>query len=64
LEVNFDDPRLEELCRSDKGLRKECGLVRAKRIGQRLKDLGAAETLEDMRSMPGRCHELTADLKG
>ena len=64
MEVNFDDPRLADLCRSEKGLRKECGVVRAKRIQQRLKDLGAAETLQDMRSMPGCCHELTADLKG
>jgi len=30
-----------------------------------LRELAAAETLDDMRHLPGaRCHQLTADLKG
>ena len=39
-------------------------MVRAKRIQQRLKDLRAAETLADMRYLPGRCHELRENLAG
>jgi plasmid maintenance system killer protein len=64
LEVNFDDPRLEKTCRSDKELRREHGPVRARRIQQRLNDLRAAETLDDMRMLPGRCHELSANRAG
>ena len=38
--------------------------IEAKKIQQRLKDLRAAETLADMRLMPGRCHELRENLAG
>ena len=64
MEVFFDDPSLAEVCASEKELRKRCGTVRAKRIQQRLKDLRAAETLADMRHLPGRCHELRENLAG
>jgi plasmid maintenance system killer protein len=64
LEVSFDDPGLAALCASDRDLRRRCGTVRAKKIQQRLKDLRAAETLADMRHLPGRCHELHANLAG
>jgi len=64
LEVSFEDADLAEMCRSDRELRKKCGMVRAKKIQQRLKDLRAAETLADMRSLPGRCHELHGDRAG
>ena len=36
----------------------------AQLIQERLASLRAAETLEVMRTLPGRCHELTSDLKG
>jgi plasmid maintenance system killer protein len=42
----------------------ECGAVRAKKIQTRIKNLRAAETLADMRTLPGRCHELTGDRAG
>ncbi|HUC21135.1 MAG TPA: type II toxin-antitoxin system RelE/ParE family toxin [Streptosporangiaceae bacterium] len=64
MEVFFEDPRLEKMFSNEKELRKQHGPARAKRIGQRVKDLRAVETLADMRQMPGRCHELTADLAG
>ena len=64
LEVFFDDPDLAEVCASEKELRKKCGTVRAKKIQQRLKDLRGAETLADMRYLPGRCHELRENLAG
>ena len=37
---------------------------RAKLIRRRLDDLRAAPTLEVMRNLPGRCHELKGDRKG
>lgn len=64
MEVFFDDPRLGKMCESDRELRRWCGLERAKKIQLRLKDLQGAETLEDMRNLPGRCHELKADRAG
>ena len=36
----------------------------ARRVGLRLDDLAAAETLEIVRVLPGRCHELHGDLDG
>jgi proteic killer suppression protein len=64
LEVSFEDPRLRDLFESEKELRKQCGTVRAKKIQVRLADLRAADTLADMRHLPGRCHELTAARAG
>jgi len=64
LEVSFEDADLAETCRNERELRKRHGVVRAKRIQQRLKDLSAAETLADMRYLPGRCHELHGDRAG
>lgn len=37
---------------------------RAKLIRRRLDDLRAAQTLEVMRSLPGRCHQLKGDRAG
>ena len=64
MEVLFDEPDLAEACASEKELRKKCGVVRAKKIQQRIKDLKAAETLADMRFFPGRCHELRENFAG
>lgn len=64
VEVSFDDPRLKAIFESEKKLLREHGKNRARKIKSRLDDLRAAETLADMRSFPGRCHELTQDLVG
>lgn len=64
LEVTFDDPGLGKLCESEKELRRKWGAIRAKKIQARITQLRGAETLEDMRSLPGRCHELREDLAG
>lgn len=40
------------------------GKRRGELIQRRLDDLRAADTLEDVRHLPGRYHELTADRKG
>lgn len=47
-----------------KKLRREYGVEMARVIQRRLDDLAAAECLEDMRHLPGRCHELSGDRKG
>jgi plasmid maintenance system killer protein len=64
LEVSFDDPDLAETFGNERELRKRHGVVRAKKIKQRMDDLKAAETLAVMRSLPGRCHELHGDRAG
>jgi len=51
-------------CNNQKLLVRRHGSVRAKKIRRRLDDLRAAETLEDMRHVPGRCHELGGTRSG
>jgi proteic killer suppression protein len=64
LEVSFDDADFAHTCRNERQLLKRHGLVRAKKIQQRLKALRAADTLADMRSLPRRRHELHGDRAG
>lgn len=64
MKVSFDDERLRKLFESDRELRKQCGAERAKKIQIRISALRAAESLEDMRNLPGRCHELKANYAG
>ena len=44
----------------EKALGADCG----SRLARRLDDLRAAGCLEDLRHLPGRCHELHGDRKG
>jgi plasmid maintenance system killer protein len=64
VEISFDDADLAETLGNGRELQKRHGVVRAKKIQQRLKALAAAETLAVMRSAPGRCHELHGDRSG
>jgi proteic killer suppression protein len=64
VEVYFDDHGLERTWESDKELRKEHGINRAKKIKTRRSQLRAAVTLADLRYAPGRWHELTANKDG
>ena len=43
---------------------KTWGPIQAKKLRQRLDDLKATSTLEVMRLLPGRCHELKGDRAG
>jgi len=47
-----------------KRLIRRYNIQRAKLIGRRLDDLKAAASLEVMRYLPGRCHELKGDRRG
>lgn len=64
MEVTFDTNKLAKTCGSESKLRGEFGPRMAEVIMQRLADLAAADNLEVMKMLPGKCHELTVDLKG
>lgn len=64
MEITFDDNKLEKLANDFKKCQKVMGIRRAKLYNKRLSDLRNAYTLEDVRHLPGRYHELTDDRKG
>jgi proteic killer suppression protein len=64
MEVSFASPKLQSVCESERELRKRYGANTAKKVMNRLTDLHAAATLEVMRNLPGRIHELTGDRVG
>jgi len=65
LEITFRNRKLEKFCNSAKEMQSKLGKRMAEKLQQRLSELAAAETLDDMRYLPGaRCHELTGNLKG
>jgi proteic killer suppression protein len=64
MNIVFKDKKFEKECNSQRLLEKKHGVDRAKRIRRRLDDLCAAIVLEDMRNLPGRCHELLHDRAG
>ena len=64
MEVLFATRRLQRRLNSTAEARKVHGDVMAKKIGLRLQQMEAARSLDDLRNLPGRWHELTGDLKG
>jgi toxin HigB-1 len=64
MEISFATSKLAKICNSDTKLQGAYGPRLARVIKRRLMDLHAAETLESMRIVPGRCHQLTGDLEG
>lgn len=62
--IHFHDKSFEIECNVFKQLQRHQGPHRARKIRQRLDDLKAAENLEIMKTLPGRCHELTGDRRG
>ncbi len=65
MEISLASGKMAKLCNSQREMRSKLGPRCAERLQQRLEELRAAATLEDMRSLPGaRCHELTQDRKG
>ncbi len=63
MEIDFDSPKLEKLFNSHKDLVRKYGDRMAGLIRRRLDDLDAADNLEHIRNLPGRCHELHGDKK-
>lgn len=64
MDISFRTSKLRKTLTKAKKRRRTYGTNSAKKIKRRLDDLRAAECLEDMRHLPGRCHELRGDLKG
>lgn len=64
MEVFFATKKLASRLGSDRDRVKEFGAQAARRIDLRLQQLRRVPTLEDMRNLPGRCHELSGDLRG
>jgi len=56
---------MEKTCASERESVRKWGAENARKIHQRLAELRAADTLEDVTALPGlRCHQLTADRAG
>ena len=65
MQITFRNRKLEKLCNSDKEMRGKLGLRMADKLQQRLNELTAVETLDEMRQLTAaRCHELSGNLKG
>ena len=64
MEITFPTSRLRTLFTSKQRLVKTYGAVGARKIQTRLSQLEAANSLADMKWLPGRCHELTGDHDG
>lgn len=64
VEILFANKKLQQLCQSRQALQREHGQSCARKATGRLQDLEAATSLEDMRTLPGSCHELTGDRAG
>jgi len=64
LDVAFATEKLAKAMNSDTKLCKTYGPDIAKQIRRRLDDFQDAETLADLRTLPGRCEELTGNRAG
>lgn len=64
MNITFKNKKLEKLANDMKVCRKELGQNGAKVLQKRMQALLFAETLEDVRNMPGHFHELKHDRKG
>ncbi len=64
MEIEFESNRLSKLMNNSVKLSQKYGPHMYKKIRQRLDDLEAADCLEEMRMLPGECHELTGDRSG
>lgn len=64
MEITFNSNKFEKECSNQRLLVKRHGSIRARRIRTRLDDLKDADLLENMRYVPGRCHELHGDRAG
>jgi len=64
VKITFTDKNLAEQANDDRLMGKALGKIRAKIFRRRLAQLEDAETLEDLRNLPGNYHELKNDRKG
>lgn len=64
MEITFEDKKLKKLANDFRKCQREMGLIRAKLYNKCLGDLRNSLTLEDVRHLPGRYHELKGNRKG
>ncbi len=64
MNITFADKKLQKLVSDDRKMQKELGQPRAKILRRRLTQMQDATTLEDVRDLPGKYHELTGNRKG
>ncbi len=64
MNVAFRTRELQKLANDSKAARKALGARCAELLRKRLDDLRAASSLEEMRNLPGRCHELKGGRAG
>jgi plasmid maintenance system killer protein len=64
MNVEFDNAKLQKLCSTERELTRRFGPDGGRMTMRRLEQLRAANALADMRTLPGRCHELTGDRQG
>ena len=64
MDIIFKSNKFRKIVHDERQLNRTYGKINAKKIRQRIDDLFAAETLEDVRNLPGRYHELKAERKG
>jgi toxin HigB-1 len=64
MDIDFKDNELEKLANDDRKRLAVMGQARAKKYKQRLDDLHGATTLEDLRNVAGKYHELVGNRKG
>jgi proteic killer suppression protein len=61
----FRTKKLQKTCNSSKEMQRSFGVIRAKKLQQRLMELQAADHLGQIpRVPPPRCHEMTGDRQG
>lgn len=64
MDITFSNNKLKKYAENESICKKKLGEVRSKLYMARLRDLLSAETLEDVRYLPGHYHELVENRKG
>ena len=64
MNISFESKDLRKYANDDRLAVRKLGARRAELFKQRLDDLRAAETLEDVRHLPGHYHEMRENRKG
>jgi len=64
MDIILKERVLKKCANDDRKMLREFGKIRAEKIKLRLLQLSAAQTLEDVRNLAGRWHELTGSRKG
>lgn len=63
IEIRWTDRKLEKSCQSDRQAQRHWGADQWRLLKRRLASIDAAETLQDLKNVPGRFHPLGADRK-